>query len=187
MKNEIARLRMEHGNFRKLLDLLEAQLYLFHKGEQPDYSLMTDILHYMTHYPDGFHHPKEDVIFSYLLERDPGAAPSVEELARQHHVIAESGARLHENLQSVIAGTMMPRKMVEAPGLQYVTYYRTHMDTEESDLFLLAERLLRDDDWKKINDKVLSESDPMFGASIEERYCAVYNHIAQANDGGRAS
>jgi hemerythrin-like domain-containing protein len=166
MKNEIAKLRMEHGNFRKLLDLLEAQLYLFHKGEQPDYSLMTDILHYMTHYPDGFHHPTEDVIFSYLLE---------------------SGARLHENLQSVIAGTMMPRKMVEAPGLQYVTYYRTHMDTEESDLFLLAERLLRDDDWKKINDKVLSESDPMFGASIEERYCAVYNHIAQANDGGRAS
>jgi len=102
-------------------------------------------------------------------------------------VIAESGARLHENLQSVIAGTMMPRKMVEAPGLQYVTYYRTHMDTEESDLFLLAERLLRDDDWKKINDKVLSESDPMFGASIEERYCAVYNHIAQADDGSRAS
>ena len=88
MGNVISKLRTEHVNFRKLLDLLEVQLDLFHRGESPDYQLMTDILDYMTHYPDVFHHPKEDVIFSRLLERDSSIAQSVEELARQHHVIA---------------------------------------------------------------------------------------------------
>jgi hemerythrin-like domain-containing protein len=179
MANEIAKLRKEHVNFRKLLDLLEKQLDLFHVGETPDYPLMTDILHYMTQYPDHFHHPKEDVIFARLAERDSRVVQKVEDLARQHHVIAESGARIHENLESVLNGALMPRRMVEAPGLLYVTYYRSHMDKEESDLFVLAEKLLGDDDWKKIDAKMMSHPDPIFGQDIEERYRAVFRHIEQ--------
>ncbi len=140
---------------------------------------MTDILHYMIQYPDRFHHPKEDVIFSYLQERDSGAAQSVEELARQHHVIAESGTDLHEKLNSVVMGAFLPRQAVETPGLLYVTYYRTHMEKEESELFGLAEHLLSDDDWTKIDAKTRSEPDPIFGPSINERYCAVCSHISQ--------
>lgn len=187
MANEIEKLKAEHGNFRKLLDLLETQLSLFHHGEQPDYQLMTDILHYMTRYPDHFHHPREDVIFSCFLEHDSRVAQSVEELARQHRVIAESGTRLHENLESAITGALMPRQMIEAPGLLYVTYYRTHMDREENNLFVLAEQLLRDDDWKKINARTRSEPDPLFGKDTEERYCAVCQHIAKAVDNHRVS
>ena len=177
MADEIAKLREEHVNFRKLLDLLEKQLDLFHIGESPDYPLLTDILHYMTHYPDRFHHPKEDIIFARLVQRDPRVARKVEELARQHHAIAESGARIHENLESVLNGALMPRRMIEAPGLMYITYYRSHMEKEESDLFLLAETLLHDDDWKEINAAVASHPDPMFGEDVEEGYRAVYRHI----------
>jgi hemerythrin-like domain-containing protein len=187
MGNEISKLREEHVNFRKLLDLLEAQLDLFHRGEPPDYQLMTDILDYMTHYPDVFHHPREDVIFSRLLERDSSGAQSVEELARQHRVIAESGARLHENMESVINGALMPRQMIEAPGLLYVTYYRAHMDKEENDLFVLAEKMLQIDDWKKINAETRSQPDPIFGNAIEERYRTVYRHIAQTIGNDRAN
>ena len=187
MANEIAKLRKEHVNFRKLLDLLEQQLGLFHVGETPDYPLVTDILHYMTHYPDRFHHPKEDLIFARLVQCDSRVAQKVEELARQHHAIAESGARIHENLESVLNGALMPRRMIEAPGLMYITYYRSHMDKEESDLFLLAETILRDDDWKKINAEMISHPDPMFGEDIEEGYRSVYRHIAQTVDDPRAS
>jgi hemerythrin-like domain-containing protein len=67
---------------------------------------MSDILYYMIHYPDLFHHPREDVIFSRLMERDPSVAQGVEELARQHRVIAESGARLHENLAGAMPGRL---------------------------------------------------------------------------------
>jgi hemerythrin-like domain-containing protein len=179
MTNEIAKLRREHVNFRKLLDLLEKQLNLFHIGETPDYPLLTDILHYMIHYPDHFHHPKEDVIFARLVECDSRVVQKVEELARQHHAIAEAGARIHENLETVLNGALMPRGMIEAPGLLYVSYYRSHMDKEESDLFILAEKTLQDDDWKKINVETRAHPDPLFGRGIEERYRAVYRHIVQ--------
>jgi len=187
MENEIAKLRKEHVNFRKLLDLLEVQLELFHREQRPDYELMTDILYYIIHYPDLFHHPKEDVIFSRRMKREPSVAKSVEELARQHRVIAESGARLHENLKSVITGALMPRQVIEAPGLVYVTYYRTHMDKEESDLFGSADKMLRGDEWKKIYAETRSQPDPIFGKAVEERYRTLYRYIAQTAGDDRAS
>ncbi len=180
MANEIAKLRKEHVNFRKLLDLLEQQLDLFHFGGTPDYALMTDILHYMTQYPDRFHHPKEDLVFGRLAQCDSRVAQSVEGLARQHHVIAESGARMHDNLESVLSGAVMPKRMIEAPGLLYVTYYRNHMDQEENELFVMADKLLGEGDWKEINGEMRSQPDPMFGHEIEERYRAVYRHIVQS-------
>lgn len=178
MASEIMRLQEEHVRFRKLLDLLEQQLDLFHVGETPDYALLTDVLHYMIDYPDHFHHPKEDVIFSHLGKRDPRILQKVDELARQHHAIAEAGARLHENLENVLNGALMPRRMVEVPGLMYVTYYRSHMDREESDLFRVAESLLRDDDWNGINAEAMSSPDPMSAPDIDERYGSVYRRIA---------
>ena len=84
MRNEIARLRDEHVNFRRLLELLEEQLDLFHQAESPDYELISNILYYMIHYPDLFHHPKEDVIFSRLMKHNSSVTPAVQELARQH-------------------------------------------------------------------------------------------------------
>jgi hemerythrin-like domain-containing protein len=94
----------------------------------------------------------------------------------------ESGARLHENLENVLNGALMPRRMIEVPGLLYVSYYRSHMDKEESGLFIVAETLLRDDDWDKINTETMSRPDPMFGAGSEQRYRAVYRHITQTVD-----
>ena len=179
MAAEIEKLREEHVNFRRLLDVLEKQLGVFHEGDTPDYPLMTDILHYMTHFPDHLHHPREDVIFARLVRSDSGVALRVQELARQHRVLAEAGARIHENLESVMNGEVMARSMIEAPGLLYVTYYRSHMDMEESDLFALAEAVLGDEDWKEIDAEIQSRPDPMFGHDIEERYRAVYQQIVQ--------
>ena len=52
MSDSIALWRAEHANFATLLDLLEGELDLFHKGGSPNYDLMLDIMFYMTHYPD---------------------------------------------------------------------------------------------------------------------------------------
>lgn len=182
MASEIMRLRDEHVRFRRLLDLLEQQLKLFHVGDTPDYPLMTDVLHYMINYPDQFHHPKEDVIFAWLGKRDPRVVLEVDELARQHHAIAEAGARLHENLESVLNGAVMPRRMIEAPGLMYVSYYRSHMDTEEAALFRVAETLLGDDDWRRIDAESTSSPDPMFGGESQERYRSLLRHVERSVD-----
>jgi len=179
MTNDIDKLQSEHIDFAKLLDLLEAQIGLFHRGEELDYNLMVDIFYYMTHYPDRFHHPKEDLAFAKLTERDSSTRPAVEELARQHRVIAASGSRFLDNLNAALAGAVLTRESVEIPGVEYVTFYRSHMKMEERELFPVARTLLRDDDWAQIDVAIHSTEDPLFGPQVEERFRVIHQQIAR--------
>ena len=63
MNRHIRKWQAEHANYRRLLDLLRSETERFTAGGQPDYELMSDVVHYMTQYPDRFHHPREDVAF----------------------------------------------------------------------------------------------------------------------------
>jgi hemerythrin-like domain-containing protein len=186
MTNDIDKLQSEHTDFAKLLDLLEAQIGLFHRGEQLDYNLMLDIFYYMTHYPDRFHHPKEDLAFARLAERDSSTRLAVEELARQHRVIAASGSRFLDNLNAALAGAMLTRESVEIPGLEYVTFYRSHMKMEERELFPIARTLLRDDDWAQIGVAIESTEDPLFGPQVEKRFRTIHQQIARVAGRGCA-
>ena len=187
MTNDIDKLQSEHTDFAKLLDFLEAQIELFHRGEQPDYDLMLDIFYYMTHFPDRFHHPKEDLAFARLAERDSSTKSAVEELARQHRIIAESGSRFLDNLNAALAGTMLTRESVEIPGLEYVTFYRSHMKMEERELFPIARALLRDDDWVQIGVAIKPAADPLFGSQVEEHFRTIHQQIARGAGCGCAA
>src|ERR1700692_4156176 len=105
MSDSIALWRAEHANFATLLDLLEGQLDLFHKGESPDYERMLDIMFYMTHYPDVLHHPKEDLAFARVKEREVNASPIVDELTEQHARLKEFGEALVRRLDDIVNGS----------------------------------------------------------------------------------
>lgn len=168
----------EHRNFEKLLEIVERQLESFHRNERPDYELVLDIIYYMTHYPDQFHHPVEDILFKRVAERERAAGNAVEELFRQHCVIAESGKALQERLDAVVTGVMLPRAQVEQPARKYVEYFRNHMRNEEIVLFPLAQRLLNDADWAIIDAQTPKRPDPLFGERVQERYRSLHGRIA---------
>ncbi len=168
----------EHRNFEKLLEIVEQQLESFRRSERPDYELMLDIIYYMTHYPDQFHHPGEDIVFRRVAEREKAAGNAVEELHHQHRVIAENGRALQEQLDAVVTGVMLPRTQVELPARKYAEYFRNHMRNEESVLFPLAQRLLSDADWAVIDAQTLKGIDPLFGGRVQKRYRALHGRIA---------
>ncbi len=177
MTDHFARWRAEHINFAKLLDLLEAQLDRFHKGEAPNYSLMLDVMYYMTHYPDLFHHPKEDLAYARIREREERAAAVVDELMKQHIVLRESGEQLVQRLEGIVNGAgILAREYVETPGRTYVEYFRRHMHKEETELF--PSTVLRREDWAAIDAAMHDREDPLFGSNVERRYQAVRRQIA---------
>jgi hemerythrin-like domain-containing protein len=180
MADNIARWHAEHGNFARLLDLLESQLELFHGGEAPDYGLMLDVMYYMTHFPDLFHHPREDLTYAKVKERDPRMGRVVDEVMKQHVVLRESGEELVESLDSIVDGAgILARENVEAPGRTYIEYFRNHMHEEETELFPAARTVLRDEDWRAINAAMRDQDDPLFGSSVEKRYEALHRQIAR--------
>jgi hemerythrin-like domain-containing protein len=177
MTDTITRWRAEHANFAKLMDLLESELDVFHEGESPNYELMLAIAYYMIHYPDTLHHPREDLAFEILAERDKGATALTRELSQQHARIRKDGEALVAELDGIVDGTIASRERVENAGRRYIENFRRHMQDEDIKVIPLAARLLRPADWSAINAKVRHIEDPIFGKGSEQRYAALREHI----------
>ncbi len=179
MSDSIAVWRAEHANFATLLDLLEGQLDLFHKGGSPDYELMLDIMFYLTHYSDVLHHPKEDLAFARIKEHEVHARPIVDELTEQHVHLKEFGDALVRALDDIVNGSITPRERVEVPGRAYIADFRNHMLKEETAILPLAAKLLREGDWAAIDAAIRHIDDPLFGKNVEERYAALRRQITR--------
>jgi len=177
MSDPIRKLRGEHANMARLLDLLESQIGLFRAGAQTDYELMLDIVYYLTNFPEQFHHRTEDAAFARLAERDPSVRSEVSRLLGEHQVLASSGKLLLEQLEAVVNGTVTTREAIEVPAATYVSFYRHHLDREEVDLFSRAERVLGPEDWTAVGSVVGRETDPLFGSQVEQRYQALRQQI----------
>lgn len=170
MKTDLAAVwRAEHANFARLLDLLESEVAAFRLGEQPDYDLMLDIVHYLRDYPDQVHHRQEDVAFARLLERDPKMKPQIDRLLQEHRVIAASGAALLRHLDEVVADALEPRSIVEAAAATYLAYFRAHLAAEDEQVVPRAAELLTPEDWAAVAAAVRRRPDPLFGKNARYR------------------
>jgi hemerythrin-like domain-containing protein len=179
MPDTLAQWHTEHVNFAKLLNLLEAELDLFHKGDSPNYELMLDIMFYMTHYPDVLHHPREDLAFAKIKKAEKSAGPTVDKLAEQHAHLRKIGEELVSGLSDIVNGSISSREIVETPGRAYVASFRSHMYTEEKEILPMAAKLLRDRDWSEIKAAIQHIDDPIFGKAAEKRYAAIHKQIAR--------
>lgn len=179
--------RGEHGRFRRLLDLLEANIGLLDGEGQPNYGLMLDILYYLRHYPDHFHHPKENAAIVRLVAREPRRSGLLRRLKGDHDVIQRSGADLLEQLEAISAGAIVRRGAVEAAAATYAAYYRQHLAREERELFPRLHRLFGKADWAAVEAAVPAGRDPLFGERVEERYRELHRHIALEGECGCAT
>ena len=181
MSNQVSKWKAEHAEFIRLLGMLKSQIGLFHEQSEPNYELMLDIVYYLTHYPDRFHHPREDVAFGKLVERDPSMQNRVRELLGEHQVIASAGKRLVEQLNGILGDAMLERESVEVDAATYIVYYRQHMAREEAELFPRLEDVLGSEDWKVVDGAISPEADPLFGSKVGQRYQHLHRQILLAS------
>ena len=177
MSDNIAQWHTEHVNFARLLVLLETELDLFHNAGEPDYQMMLDVMFYMTHFPDVHHHPKEDLAFARIREREAAARPVVDELMAQHAMLRRDGMDLVRGLDAIVNGTIASRERIEATGRIYIKRFYGHMRTEEAEILPLADRILSADDWLVIDAATAHIEDPLFGDRTDERYAALRAQI----------
>ena len=177
MSNVIAALDRDHANVAKLLEILESEILAIEVGKTPDYSLLQDIMRYMTHYPDRFHHPKEDLIFVQLLKREPGARADVDDLLEEHISIGLAGQEFDKLLRKSAIDSVNVREELGTAGFAYIRAMREHMLKEERNLFPLTMVVLTKEDWQLIDEEVDAIDDPLFGEMIAEEYQRLYQLI----------
>lgn len=170
MQNVLKTLHTEHGHICRILDFLDTQIGLLEKGGNPEWDLMKDVMHYMTNFPDIYHHPKEDLVFKRLRERQAGAIPDIEDILLEHRELGEMGQKFRAAIAEVECGSVMSVADFSKMARNYVDVQRRHVELEERVLFPLAKKFLRPEDWTEVDEAIESQPDPMFGHMVKDEY-----------------
>jgi hemerythrin-like domain-containing protein len=169
MRNAITVLKSEHRSLSAVLQALKELARMAQDAQvRPRFQVLRSMLRYIDEYPEKLHHPKEDqYLFARLVERAPAARLLVEDLQAEH----KEGARLIRDLERALlffeegwpAGAREFQQAVE----NYAEFHWKHMRKEEHELLPLAERHLRAEDWKAIDQAFGANLDPIAG--LQER------------------
>ena len=171
-------LRREHRNIEKLLLVLEKELNVFDRGEQPDYEVIRAVIAYFEVYPEIYHHPQEDVVFRKLQARDSAAAAVIGDLAAEHRRGAERLRKVSQAIETVLADRIIPRQAVDSIIRDFIGRERQHIAMEERAFFPAAVAALQPQDWSEIASALTEpKRDPLFSEIVEQQFDVVRNHI----------
>ncbi|MBB4396647.1 hemerythrin domain-containing protein [Bradyrhizobium sp. ERR14] len=167
----------EHRNIDLLLAALQRELEIFEKGIRPDYEVIRAIISYFEVYPEVYHHPQEDLIFSKLKACDPDAAAIVGDLALEHQEVVD---RLHgfaRAIDAILTDRELARQDVGNIIRDFIVRERRHMMWEERDFFPAALKALSAQEWTEIASAVTGHGDPLFGETAAATSDALRAHI----------
>lgn len=177
MSNIIQILLDEHRNIDKLLLVLEHELEVFDRSEEPDYEILRAVIEYFQDYPENCHHPKEDVVFEKLKLRDPAAAARIGDAEAEHKIETQRLRRLVEAVEEILAGREFLRQTFHDVVFDFIKHQRQHMDKEERLLFPAAVQRLRPEDWAAIDARLEDRKDPLFNGAVETKFQALQRTI----------
>ena len=177
MYSIIESLHTDHVNFSRLLILLDRQIDVLKEGGLPDFEMMMDTIDYLQNYADLYHHPREDLIFRFFLERSDVARDSIDELRRQHRALWESTNQLRLVIDGILHGEIVPRSDLVDQVVTYISEQRQHLNEEEGYILPLLKQAFSAEDWEELTRALPFRADPLFGPSVEQQYRALYTRI----------
>jgi hemerythrin-like domain-containing protein len=170
-------LQVDHRNMRQLLRILDEELQAYETRGSADFDLMKQIMEYTLHYPSLIHHPREEMLFRRLLERDSPSKALVGDLTREHEELARLTHRFAAALHNVAHDVELPRALFTKLADEYVMRSRHHMETEEEKFFPRLLAVFSDEDWADFDGLVARGYDPLFGTTIEKYYKTLHQRI----------
>lgn len=164
-------LRAEHLHIATVMELFEQQLRELESGKPVDSHVLFEIMEYMVTWPDRYHHPREDLIYSRVAELDAAAADEVDTLQRDHDQSATSGRELLLLIERWREGDASAESVVKA-GLQYIADSYQHMNIEEKMVYPHIESILTLEDWRELaeDDRLRAVSESIFGPRVQREF-----------------
>jgi len=177
MSEIMERLRTDHANFRRLLELVDHEIGLFRQAERPDYLLLRAIIEYFEDYPAQCHHPVEDLVYLKLKARAPETAARIADLEAEHDKESQRLQTFSELIHRVMLDRIIPRETVIGAAQAFILHVRTHLEMEEAHFFSVAEENLADEDWRTIDREISERLDPLFHSISLDQIEGLRDHI----------
>jgi len=164
-------LRAEHRHIATVMQLFADQLKAIEEGQLVDTHVVYEIMDYMVTWPDRYHHPREDLIYSRVAEIDSKAADEVDTLQRDHDRTAINGREILKNIERWREGDTTGA-VVAKSGRAYIDHMYEHMNVEEKVVFPHIESVLTLQDWRELaeDDHLRATADPVFGPRVQREF-----------------
>ncbi len=174
-------LREDHRNLVRVLNVLERQVALYdtreeHSSDTPDISLMLDIMDYIQHYPDRFHHPLEEASFDYLISHGQGNEAAMEAIRTEHEALALSASKLRTLLNSIRLGEPVALTQLHDALNNFHNMQIAHLKYEEKTVFKDIEAL-DDNASTHILEQVQHRTDPLFVQAATQQFSELIREL----------
>ncbi|MFT5809158.1 MAG: hemerythrin-like domain-containing protein [Moritella dasanensis] len=138
----------DHEQVEQLLNVLTEQLAELESEQQGvNFKLMDDIVHYLRNYIDRYHHPKEDLIYSYYLEHYVEDVDMPNRLASEHQSLNFLSRELSSVLNMIQLDSVMPFDELAVQLRGFVDKQRSHIQYENNVVMPLMAEKFTPDDW----------------------------------------
>ncbi|MFQ6371299.1 hemerythrin domain-containing protein [Shewanella sp. YIC-542] len=161
----LSRLMNDHKHIAVLLNLLKAKYQKLSDGERVNFCLVRDVVEYMQEYAEHSHHPVEDIVYAYYVEKF-AKDESTKRLSEEHHKVVAASAALAATLNLILNDIVVAKEQLVQELRDYVTLQEQHMLYEEDYIFPKLQRELTDDDWAQIQQSCAQQlvEDPLFSS-----------------------
>lgn len=176
-------LKEDHRNLVKVLDVLKRQIALYNTREEagtekPDIALILDVMDYIQHYPDRFHHPLEEACFDYLDEHKRGDAVARDAIREEHEALEHSASKVRTLLNAINLGEAVPLDKLQQTLDQFHSLQINHLKREEKTVFKDISAL--DDAASEIIlDRVEHRHDPLFADVANQQFTDLIRQLKQ--------
>ncbi len=173
----LQRLRQDHANVHRLLQMLDAQVAALDRRERPDWDIVEGVIEYLLNYPDLQHHPLEDQILQCMQTRDLAAAEPFFGLHSEHREQAQMLRRIAAATRQVLQDASMARQGYIRLLESFVAAQREHMRKEEESFFTAAGEVLDAKDWAELEEQLAEATDPLSGDRAERRFAVLRERL----------
>lgn len=145
-------IEQDHKQVDLLLDVLSEQLTQI-KAEQEavNFSLMGDIVQYLRSYIDKYHHPKEDLIYSYYLENYTPDVETLNRLASEHQSLNFLSRELAHSLSMIQLDSVVPFDELTVQLRRFIDKQHEHIVYENTCILPVIVDSFTADDWCHVN------------------------------------
>ncbi len=179
MNQLLEKLHRDHVNLTHLLDLLSAQLDALFAGDESDFDLKIEMLDYIEHYAEQYHHPTEDMIIEVAFGKPEMEAHKAlhDRVGREHEALMGMARHFRETLEGVMQGEVLRRDEVETRGREFIALQRQHIDLEENEIFPLVDEVLSEKEVEKLEQKIPHMDDPVFHRQDYNRFRSLIDYL----------
>jgi len=145
-------LRDDHAGLSRVLREIDAQQSALRSTPEAARPVLVEAMRYILVYQHSVHHPREDLLFARIRDREPMLYRNMHRLVMEHRIGQERAEALARDLARATPAQLRGKAGVRiAKQLQdYVRHTRGHMRREETVFYAGAARVLRASDWSAI-------------------------------------